>query len=291
MMAFASCSQPSEQESDPLVQLEEAVKAQFNAVEGDFALAFQEVGNPEKGLQINAKETFHAASTMKTPVMIELFKQSEEGLISLDDSVLIKNEFYSIVDSSTYSMDVSRDSEGDLYDNLGKPWPIRDLMYRMVTKSSNLATNILIEMADAKKVTQTMREMGAPDIQVLRGVEDMKAFEQGLSNTTTAYDLMMIYEGLAAGEVLKNTQQKAIDMLKAQQYNDIIPGKLPEGVEVAHKTGWITGVRHDSGLVYHLNGKEYAVVLLSKNVTDMDAAVNMMAEVSKMVYDYIGQTP
>jgi beta-lactamase class A len=225
---------------------------------------------------------------MKTPVLIELYKQSEAGTFSMSDSIRVKNEFYSIVDSSLYSLSVDDDSESELYSVLGSKRTIADLAYDMIIVSSNLATNLVIDLVDARKVTQSMRELGAPDIQVLRGVEDIKAYELGMSNTTTAYDLMAIYEKIAQGEAVSQEASEAmIDILLDQKFNDIIPAHLPEEVKVAHKTGSITGVHHDSGIVFLPDGRKYVLVLLSKELQDFAAGTALLAEVSKLVYDYV----
>ncbi|MDZ7649319.1 MAG: serine hydrolase [Cytophagales bacterium] len=129
--------------------------------------------------------------------------------------------------------------------------------------------------------------MGAKDIQVMRGVEDGKAFAAGLNNQVTAYDLMLLFEKIDAEEIVNNeASMSMIDILLDQRFNEIIPAKLPANVKVAHKTGSITGVQHDSGIVYLPNGKKYVLVLLSKNLPDADAGVAVMAEISKMIYDY-----
>ena len=158
----------------------------------------------------------------------------------------------------------------------------------MIIVSSNLATNIIIELIDAKKVTQTMRDLGAKDILVLRGVEDQKAYDAGLSNTTTALDLMIIFEKLAKGEAVNpKSDQKMVDILLNQHFNEIIPAKLPLDVKVAHKTGFITGVHHDSGIVILPNGMRYVLITLSKNLKDPDKGVAAMANVSEMIYNYV----
>ncbi len=259
----------------------------LKSTEGDFAVAFKDLSTGDS-LYINADQSFHAASTMKTPVMIELFKQSAEGKFSLDDSIIIKNEFASIVDGSPYQMSIGDDSEDGLYSQIGRKTTIRELNYQMITKSSNLATNILIDMLDATKVTATMRQLGANDIKVLRGVEDIKAFDLGMNNTTTAKDLSIIFEALGRNEVV--SEAASSDMLKVlsdQYFNEIIPAQLPEEVKIAHKTGSITGVQHDSGLVTLPGGRKYAIVLLSKNLEDVDAGVKAMARISKEIYDYV----
>ena len=281
---FTACKTES-----PLAQLEQQIKAELAKEKGIFAVAFKNLSTDEEIL-INARDSFHAASTMKTPVLIELYKQAAAGTFSLQDSILVKNEFKSIVDGSLYAMDIGDDSEGQLYNAIGSKRTIADLAYDMIIYSSNLATNILIELVDAKKVTQSMRELGAPDIEVLRGVEDNKAYELGLSNSTTAFDLMAIYTKLAKGEIVsEQASQEMIDILLDQKFNEIIPAHLPKEVKVAHKTGVITAVHHDSGIVLLPDGRKYVLVLLSRELGDFDSGTAKMADISKMFYDYVIQ--
>ncbi len=255
--------------------------------EGEFAIAFKDLTTGET-LFINEKEVFHAASTMKTPVMIEVYKQAAEGKFSLSDSIEVKNEFRSIVDSTLYKLDVDDDSETELYNQVGTKKILKDLVYDMIITSSNLATDIVIELVGARNVTATMRNLGAPDILILRGVEDQEAFEAGLNNTTTAYDLMVIFEKLANGEAVNpEADQQMIDILLDQKFNEIIPAKLPKDVKVAHKTGSITGVQHDSALIILPDGKKYVLVTLSKNLKDVDRGVEAMARTSELIYNYV----
>jgi beta-lactamase class A len=269
----------------------EAVKKQITdrlwKEPGVFAVAFKDLASGETIL-INEQERFHAASTMKTPVMIEVYKQAAEGKFSLDDSIVIRNEFKSIVDSSSFTLSPDDDSDKELYKHVGEPRTLSALVYDMIIVSSNLATNMVIEMVNAKNVTQTMRKLGADSIQVLRGVEDSKAYEKGLSNTTNAYDLMVIFEKMAAGKTVSpEASQAMINILLDQRFNEIIPARLPKDVKVAHKTGDITGVRHDCGIVILPDGRKYVLVLLSKKLEKADAGIMAMAEVSEMIYNYV----
>jgi beta-lactamase class A len=267
-------------------QLKNQINTELAKNKGVFALAYKNLLSGEEIL-INEKINFHAASTMKTPVMIEAYKQEKAGKFSINDSLIIKNEFKSIVDESTYSLNPKDDSEIGLYKKAGKKVKIYDLLYLMIIQSSNLATNIIIDLVGAENASKTMREMGAMDIQVLRGVEDTKAFRAGLNNTTTAYDQMLIFSKMAEGlTVDKQASDAMINILLNQKFNDKIPAKLPKKVKVAHKTGWITGVNHDAGIVILPDGRKYVLVLLSKELEDDKAAVNSMAKVSKMIYDY-----
>lgn len=273
-----------------IADLKILIENEFASVEGNFALAFRDLSNFENEVLINEREFFHAASTMKTPVMMELFKQANENKISLTDSILIKNEFKSIVDGSLYSMNIERDGGENFYKHIGTRQPIIDLIIDMIINSGNLCTNILIELADANKVNETMRSIGANDIQVLRGVEDIKAFDAGLNNTTTAFDLMIIFQTLAEGSFISpKACEEMVEILLQQKHRTKISALLPENVRVANKTGSITGVSHDSGIVFLPDGRKYVLVILSKNLSDMKAGNNAIAKVSRLIYDFMVQ--
>jgi beta-lactamase class A len=280
--SFTSCDKKQSPE-----ELRKLITEEFSQQPGMFAVAFKDLTTGEEVL-INEHELFHAASTMKTPVMVEVYKQVAEGKFSLKDSILIKNEFKSIVDSSLYSLNVKDDSDTLIYNHIGEKRTVYALMYDMIIVSSNLATNLIIELVDAKNVTNTLRSIGANDIQVLRGVEDSKAFEAGMNNQVTAYDLMLLFEKIDKEELVNSEASMAMmDILLNQQFNDIIPAYLPKEVKVAHKTGWITGVHHDSGIVFLPDGRKYILVILSRDLSDEDAGVKAMATVSKMIYAHV----
>jgi beta-lactamase class A len=267
--------------------LEAGIRQELSGEKGFFAVAFKDLSTGRE-IRINDKEVFHAASTMKTPVMIEVYRQVAEKKFSLGDSIILRNEFTSIVDGSTYSLNSTDDSETQLYKHIGEKRTVNELLYQMITVSSNLATNLIIEKVDPKNVMKTMREMGAMDIQVRRGVEDNKAFQKGLNNTTTAHDLMLVFEQIANGKTVN--EQASADMIRIlldQHFNEIIPAGVAGGVKVAHKTGSITGVHHDSGIVFMPDGRKYVLVILSKGLQDEKSAIKAMARVSAMIYEYM----
>lgn len=267
-------------------QLVAQIRDWLNRQPGSYALAVKHLPDGDTIL-INEKEMFHAASTMKTPVMIEIFRQAAEGKIGLDDTLLVQNEFASIVDGSSYQLSPADDSDDEVYQKMGTHQTIRYLLFRMITRSSNLATNLLMKLADGKQVTTTMRSLGAPTIQVMRGVEDTKAYRQGLNNVTSAYDQMKIYEQIALGQAVNGDASKMmIEILVQQFYRDIIPVQLPSGTPVAHKTGWITGVFHDAGIILLPNGGKLVLVLLSKKAIDESATKQMLATIARLVYDF-----
>jgi beta-lactamase class A len=267
--------------------LQSDIQKELVGKKGTFAVAFKDLKTGRE-IRINDKETFHAASTMKTPVMIEVYKQAAEGKFSLNDSIELKNEFKSIVDGSPFSLDSADDSEYELYKHIGEKRTIGALLYQMIIVSSNFATNLIIEKVGASNVTKSMRQLGANDIQVLRGVEDNKAFEKGLNNTTTAHDLAVIFEKIAKGKAVNADACHAmINILLDQKFNEIIPALLPSNVKVAHKTGSITHVHHDSGIIILPDGRKYVLVLLSKDWEDEKQTIQTMANISLLIYSYV----
>ena len=267
--------------------LRRQIESRLSEEKGTYAVAVMDLSSAREIL-LNEREVFHAASTMKTPVMIEVFRQASAGRFSLEDSLAVRNEFKSIVDGSPYAMDIGQDSDDSMYSLLGRKATVRALVVQMITVSSNLATNLLIDLVGADSVTSTMRALGAADIQVLRGVEDTKAFQKGLNNTTTAYDLMVIMAALAQGRAGDSASSaEMLEILSQQKFRDKIPSLLPEGTRVAHKTGSITGVEHDSGIVFVPDGRSFVIVVLSKEIGDTGKTQRAFGEVSRMVYDVL----
>lgn len=235
-------------------------------------------------LLIDPDKAFHAASTMKVPVMIELYRQAEAGTVRLDDPLPIRNEFRSIVDGSPYKLSEGDDSDLEVYATVGKTMTLRRLNELMITVSSNFATNLLIEKLGVENIRATVTRLGADGMKVLRGVEDSKAFEQGLNNATTARGLMVLFEKIGQGTAVSAAADKEmLEVLKRQKFNDGIPAGVPPGTPVAHKTGTITRIHHDAGIV--LGPKPYVLVILVRGIQDQKVSGPLMAAISKAVWE------
>jgi beta-lactamase class A len=234
---------------------------------------------------LNADSGFHAASTMKVPVMVELFRRARSGSFRMNQELLVVNQFASLADGSPFTLDAGSDSDSSLYHKVGERVRVDSLLWRMITRSSNLATNTLITLVGADAVTRTMRDLGANRIQVLRGVEDGKAFERGLNNTTTARDLAIILRAIQDGTAAPaDATREMISVLLAQEFNDRIPAGLPPGIRVAHKTGDITAVAHDAAIVYPPDRAPYILVVLTRGIKDGARSSKLIADISAMVY-------
>jgi len=237
-------------------------------------------------IRIDADKVFHAASTMKIPIMIELFRQAAAGTLSLDEPLPVRNQFHSIVDGSVYQLSVDDDSDADVYKAVGKTMTLRQLCEVMITVSSNFAANLLIERVGAANVRTTVDRLGASGMVVLRGVEDQKAFDKGLNNTTTAAALAVLMEKLAKGEaVSRKADAEMVAILKRQKFHDAIPAGVPDGVEVAHKTGNITKIHHDAAIVY--GPRPYVLVVLVRGIQEQTVSGPLMASISREIWDEI----
>jgi beta-lactamase class A len=243
-------------------------------------------------LYLNADDSFHAASTMKVPVMIELFRRIDAGTLSLDQTVPLRNQFASIVDQSPFALSPADDSDSSAYARVGSRVTVRELIDRMITRSSNLATNMLIELAGAERANATAHQLGARNIRVLRGVEDNKAFRAGLNNTTTARDLAVLLEAVETGRAASRASCDSMRaILLGQEFNTEIPAGLPRGVRVAHKTGWITGVLHDAAIVYPRDTSDpYVLVVLTRDIPDENVARALIADISRDVWAHVMQS-
>ena len=265
--------------------LETRLRQMIDASGAEVAVAFRALDGSREVL-IDPDKPFHAASTMKVPVMIELFRQAHAGTLSLDDPLPIRNEFHSIVDGSVFKLSEGDDSDAALYAVVGKTLTLRQLCEAMITVSSNFAANLLIEKLGVENIRRTVTTLGAGGMQVLRGVEDQKAFDKGMNNITTARGLLVLLDRIANRTAVDPASDaEMLEILKRQKFNDAIPAGVPAGTAVAHKTGTITRIHHDAAVV--LAPHPYVLVVLVRGVDDEKKSSALIASVSKAVYEAV----
>jgi len=238
-------------------------------------------------LLVDARHRFHAASTMKVPVMIEVFRDADAGTLRLSDSLTVVNEFHSIVDGSPYQLDKGDDSDSSLYLRVGQKASVRDLLELMITVSSNLATDILIERVGPARANATAHALGADSILVLRGVEDGVAYRAGRNNTTTARDLGVLLAAIAEHRAASRVAcDSMLAILGRQHFTEGIPAGLPPGARVYHKTGWVGQVvYHDAAYIEmpSPDGRRYVLVVTTGGIQLDTAAYHLVADVSRMI--------
>ncbi len=239
---------------------------------------------------INADEMMHPASTMKVPVMMEVFRQAQAGLLSLDEQLKIFNSFKSIVDGSEFLLDPVDDSEPSLYKRIGETESIRELTRLMIVLSSNLATNLLMERVGTARVDAFIKELGIADMTVVRGLEDKKAYRLNINNSASARSSTHMMRLIAEGKVVsKEACDEMIQIMLGQEFNESISALLPSSVKVAHKTGWTGDFFHDTGIVFPPNREPYAISLFTHGFPEDEEsqAHNCMAQISKIIYEEV----
>lgn len=246
---------------------------------------------------LGAHEPMHAASTMKVGVLIELYRGADLGRWGLSDSLLIENRFRSIVDGSPYALDLADDSDSLPYARIGREASLEWLAERMVTVSSNLATNLLVELVSPDAVSATLGRLGAGEMRVVRGVEDQLAYERGLNNTTSAYGFARALLAIARAErgepaagISPDAARAMVRVLSRQRFGEGLPAGVPGGVVVAHKTGSITAIEHDGGIVYPPGGEPYVLAVLTRGFREAGEAQRLIARVSEIVWESWGAT-
>jgi beta-lactamase class A len=274
----------------PLTTLEAELSAIVRAATADTAeisVAFLDLATGDS-LLLDAHVRMHAASTMKVPVMMELFRRAYAGELRMDDPFPVGNEFVSIADGSAYALLAEVDSDPELYTRVGATLPRRELVERMIVRSSNLATNLLIADARPERIAELMRRIGADSMAVLRGVEDLPAFRAGMNNSTTAHALMRVM--VAVGDPSLAGAQAAREMegiLARQEFTEMIPAGVPAGTRVANKTGNITRIAHDAAIVYPPGRAPYVLVVLTRGFADEAAAAAAGRALSAAVWRHV----
>ncbi len=286
-MSLSSAQDPSAtgQTADQVVERMRARIAQLPGAE--VAVVVEDLGSSRR-VAINADTVFHAASTMKVPVLIDLMREMDAGRLQREQSMLLVNTYHSIIDGTPYSLQTADDSDSMVFKRVGEFVPLTWLAERMITHSSNLATNALIALLDPARITATMRAFGARDIQVLRGVEDNVAYRAGRNNVTTANDLAAILSALERGETASEASTAYMrNTLLQQVFNDQIPAGLPPGTPVAHKTGSITATLHDAAIVYPPGRAPFVMVVLTRGIPESKVAEQLTADLARIAWQWL----
>ena len=205
-----------------------------------FGIWFKDLASG-RTLSKNSSIVMHAASTMKTPVLLEVLRRVDAGTMKLSDELPVKNEFKSLVDGSTFSIGLE-ESDGPTMKKLGGTATLEFLVTEMIVRSSNLATNLVLSLVGPANVQTFTESLGAPTVKVRRCVEDSKAFDKGLNNETDAAGMGAVMEAAVRSPRLSAAAKaKAWEILICQTFNEEIPAGLhpQSGAVVGHKTGSI----------------------------------------------------
>lgn len=256
-----------------------------------YGIAFKDLAGGGT-IQLDARKTMHAASTMKTAVLLEVLRRVDAGTLDLAREVDVKNEFRSVVDGSAFSVGLDPETDGAVAAKVGAKATLELLTREMIVRSSNLATNLVLTLVGPENVQRLCDDLGAPTVRVVRCVEDSKAFDRGLNNETDAVGMAALMEAAVRSPKLSaSAKAKAWEILSGQVFNDQIPAGLhpQSGAVVGHKTGTISSAQHDAAVVRLPDGREYVLVLLAtdfgKNEEGRRRVVETTKKMSRAVWD------
>lgn len=228
----------------------------------------------------NGDRLFHAASTMKVPVMIAVYRLADAGFLALDEKITVRTQFNSLVDGSPFEVA----PRAFVRERIGEDVTIRELIREMIQVSDNVATNLLLERITPAYVTRSMRELGSNDGYVLRALEDGLAYRFDLSNRVSARDLTNLARSIQLNRAASSVSCAEMrEVLGGQQHRSMIPALLPQGTLVYHKTGSITGHRHDTGIVSTHVGNYY-LTIMTEGMDGNAVPVSAIAELSEKIF-------
>jgi len=235
-----------------------------------------------------ADRWFHAASTIKVPVLLGVFHAIEKGRLHPQSRVHIRNRFLSVADGAPFRVEASRDANAEVQGAIGRLMQVRELARHMIVTSSNLATNVLVDLIGLENIQGTLERFGIDGVELRRGVEDMAAHERGINNRVTAAGLLRTLRVLQDREQFsEELNAEMLDILHAQEFRSGIPAGLPDGARVANKTGEISTVAHDAGIVSLPDRAPYVVAILTEWDQDVSGRRETIAALSRAVYEYV----
>jgi beta-lactamase class A len=266
---------------DTVITIGEQAKASFLAVA---AYDFEH----HTTWSLNASRWFHAASTIKVPVLLGVYEAIEQHRFESYSRVHVRNRFLSIVDGRPFRVPAGSDANGDVHAALGRMLTVHELAEHMIVTSSNLATNLLLDLVGIEAAQASLARLHLGGIDLRRGVEDEAAWEAGINNRVTAAGLCDALRLIEEGKAISpEASQAMLDILHRQRFRSGIPAGLPEDARVAHKTGEISTVAHDAGIVY-LDGRDaYVVVILTEWEPGVNGRQETIARISRAVYEYM----
>jgi beta-lactamase class A len=227
---------------------------------------------------------FHAASTIKVAVLLAVFRAADQGRLRLNDSLHVRNRFFSAASGTVFHVGADRDATPELYQSVGRTAKILVLAHAMIAGSSNLATNLLLDFVGVEYSRTVLREARVAGVELRRGVEDHGAHEQGINNQATANGLLSLFCALRSDFLTDESKQQAIRILLEQRSKSMIPAGLPSHAVVAHKTGEISTVSHDIGIVYLPEREPYITAILTEFEPNQEGRRETVAAISEVIY-------
>ncbi|QSO47135.1 serine hydrolase [Alicyclobacillus mengziensis] len=231
-----------------------------------------------------ADEVMYAASVIKVPIMVSVFDEVHKGRLRLDERIAVQAE------------DMVTGSGSIQYLSPGLELPIVDLVTLMIIESDNTATNVLMDRIGLDTIQSSMKDWGLSATQLHNKLQIIPAHPNPQRNVITAREMTTYLAKMARGQLVSyQACRKMIGIMKWQIFNDGIPSLIPATDELigavpkwefAHKTGWVTGIAHDVGILY-LQGHSFVVSACAKDFTDKASIHKSMGQLGRALYDEV----
>lgn len=237
---------------------------------------------------IESDRWFHAASVIKVAILLALLKNADDNALRLDDPLHVRNRFVSVADGSIFRVDRERDGDTTCHQRIGRTMHLSELARAMIVRSSNLATNLLLDLLGVANIKRVLSEAAITGVRVVRGVEDEAAFQRGIINEMTPAGARQLFQAVCDEKFLREDSRRLIrEILLDQEFNSMIPAGLPNGVKVAHKTGEISTHTHDAGIVYPPGRKPYVVAIFTASDPETDRRAKAVARIAAEIHQYV----
>ncbi|MGH7756257.1 MAG: serine hydrolase [Vulcanimicrobiaceae bacterium] len=255
----------------PLERLHVRLDALRQHAPGHIALEVEDLATG-LAIGVNERTSMPAASTIKIPVMVEVFKQMELGSIGLNSRVHLE----------------ARDRDygsGDICDaRTGTAFSVRTLLDKMIDESDNTAANMLIRLVGRTHVNRTMRDLGLRQTELR---SDIRTASNGIRYTlrTSASDMVRLLARMAQNRLVDSwSSREMLAILANQQINTLLPVPLPHDVTIAHKTGSLHDTLNDVGIVEQ-EGEPYVIAVMTTNLRSLWSGRDFIRHVSLLAYD------
>jgi beta-lactamase class A len=240
---------------------------------------------------VNGDRWFHAASTIKVAILVALAAAMAEGRFQLSSRLAVRNRFLSAADGSPFRIAAARDANAEVHRHIGRTMRLDELARHMIATSSNLATNLLLDLVGVEYARAVLACIGVEGVDLRRGVEDERAFEAGIINRVTARGLVQLFRAIHEERAASNQGTHwMLHVLHQQEFTSGIPAGLPETVRaratVANKTGEISNMAHDAGLVFLPDESVYAIAVLTET-QGVSPGLQTVARLARVGYERV----
>lgn len=277
--------QPSRRDFESLRQRLESLEREAGATA--LAVAVHDTATGED-FRLHADRWFHSASTIKVAILLGVFGAFHRGTLFPQSRVHVRNRFYSAFDGQAFRVQSDRDANSTVHESIGKTMRVGELAHHMIVTSSNLATNLLLDLVGVESIQRMLDGFGIEGIDLRRGVEDERAFEHGINNRVTAEGLASLLALVVEGRAFTpELSQGMLAILHEQEFRSGIPAKLPKGTRIANKTGEISTIAHDAGVVFPSGRKPFVIVVLTEWDPEGGRRMDLIARASRAVYDHL----